>query len=54
MYLHIQNAIHDNAVLGFQVEHDGPKDVTDETDSSRYENETHMLMNILLKQQGLL
>lgn len=39
----IQNAIHDNAVLGFQVEHDGPKDVTDETDSSRYENETHML-----------
>lgn len=39
----IQNAIHDNAVLGFQVEHDGPKGVTDETDSSRYENETHML-----------
>lgn len=39
----IQNAIHDNAVLGFQVEHDGPKDVMDETDSSRYENETHML-----------
>ena len=39
----IQNAIHDNAVLGSQVEHDGPKDVTDETDSSRYENETHML-----------
>ena len=39
----IQNAIHDNAVLGFQVEHDGPKDVTDETDSSRYENESHML-----------
>lgn len=39
----IQNAIHDNAVLGFQVEHDGSKDVTDETDSSRYENETHML-----------
>ena len=39
----IQNAIHDNAVLGFQVEHDGPKDVKDETDSSRYENETHML-----------
>lgn len=39
----IQNAIHDKAVLGFQVEHDGPKDMQDETDSSIYENETHML-----------
>ena len=39
----IQNAIHDNAVLGFQVEHCGPKNITDETDSSAYENETHML-----------
>ncbi len=39
----IQNAIHDNAVLGFQVEHNGPKNITDETDSSAYENETHML-----------
>lgn len=39
----IQNAIHDNAVLGFQVEHNGPKNVTDETDKSVYENETHML-----------
>jgi type I restriction enzyme R subunit len=39
----IQNAIHDNAVLGFQVEHNGPKDIEDETDSSVYENETHML-----------
>ena len=39
----IQNAIHDNAVLGFQVEHCGPKNITDETDSSVYENETHML-----------
>ena len=27
----------------FKLEHDGPKDVTDETDSSRYENESHML-----------
>ena len=27
----IQNAIHDNAVLGFQVEHNGPKNITDET-----------------------
>lgn len=39
----IQNAIHDNAVLGFQVEHNGPKNVIDETDKSVYENETHML-----------
>ncbi len=39
----IQNAIHDNAVLGFQVEHNGPKKVVDETDSSNYDNETHML-----------
>lgn len=39
----IQNAIHDNAVLGFQVEHNGPKNIKDETDSSIYDNETHML-----------
>ena len=39
----IQNAIHDNAVLGFQVEHNGSKNMDDETDSSMYENETHML-----------
>ena len=39
----IQNAIHDNAVLGFQVEHNGPKSITDETDASAYDNETHML-----------
>ncbi len=39
----IQNAIHDEAVLGFQVEHNGPKNVADETDKSVYENETHML-----------
>jgi type I restriction enzyme R subunit len=39
----IQNAIHDNAVLGFQVEHNGPKSIEDETDSSVYDNETHML-----------
>lgn len=39
----IQNAIHDNAVLGFQVEHDGPKSIADETDSSAYDNEAHML-----------
>lgn len=39
----IQNAIHDNAVLGFQVEHNGPKSIADETDSSAYDNETHML-----------
>jgi type I restriction enzyme R subunit len=39
----IQNAIHDNAVLGFQVEHNGSKSIEDETDSSAYENETHML-----------
>ncbi|WP_456081450.1 type I restriction endonuclease subunit R [Mediterraneibacter sp.] len=39
----IQNAIHDNAVLGFQVEHNGPKNITDETDASAYDNEIHML-----------
>lgn len=39
----IQNAIHDNAVLGFQVEHNGPKNISDETDNSVYDNETHML-----------
>ena len=39
----IQNAIHDNAVLGFQVEHNGPKNITDETDASAYDNKTHML-----------
>ena len=39
----IQNAIHDNAVLGFQVEHNGPKNIEDETDTSAYDNETHML-----------
>ena len=39
----IQNAIHDNAVLGFQVEHNGPKNITDETDDSAYDNEAHML-----------
>ena len=39
----IKNAIHDKAVLGFQVEHNGPKDVEDETDSSVYDSETHML-----------
>ena len=42
----IQNAIKDNAVLGFQVEHNGPKNIVDETDTSVYENETHML-NVL-------
>ena len=39
----IQNAIHDNAVLGFQVEHNGPKNISDETDAGAYENETQML-----------
>ncbi|MDD5804297.1 MAG: type I restriction endonuclease subunit R [Clostridia bacterium] len=39
----IQNAIHDKSVLGFQVEHNGPKHIADETDSKAYENETHML-----------
>ncbi|MCD7717195.1 MAG: DEAD/DEAH box helicase family protein [Lachnospiraceae bacterium] len=46
----IENAIHDNAVLGFQVEHNGPKHMTDETDSRLYENEAHMLnvLNVIL------
>ena len=39
----IQNAIHDKAVLGFQVEHNGPKNIADETDGNAYDNETHML-----------
>lgn len=39
----IQNAIKDKAVLGFQVEHNGPVDVEDETDARVYEKETHML-----------
>ena len=39
----IQNAIHDNAVLGFQVEHLGSKSIEVETDSNAYDNETHML-----------
>jgi type I restriction enzyme R subunit len=39
----IQNAIHDIAVLGFQVEHNGPKSIEDETNSSAYDNEIHML-----------
>ena len=39
----IQNAIHDKAVLGFQVEHNGPKNIADETDGSVYDNEVHML-----------
>lgn len=39
----IQNAIHDNAVLGFQVEHNGPKNISDETDSKIYDTEEHML-----------
>ena len=39
----IQNAIHDSAVLGFQVEHIGPKNIADETDAAAYDNEKHML-----------
>ena len=39
----IQNAIHDKAVLGFQVEHNGPKNLENETDVSLYDNEKHML-----------
>lgn len=39
----IQNAIHDNAVLGFQVEHNGPKNIEDETNTDIYNNEAHML-----------
>ena len=39
----IQNAIHDNAVLGFQVEHNGPKNKKNETDSNLYVTESHML-----------
>ena len=50
----IQNAIHDNAVLGFQVEHNGPKNIVNETDSSIYDNETHMLqvLNVILNRSS--
>lgn len=39
----IQNAIHDKSVLGFQVEHNGPKNIEDETDAGAYDQEAHML-----------
>lgn len=39
----IQNAIKDKAVLGFQVEHNGPKNIEDETNTSAYDSEAHML-----------
>lgn len=39
----IQNSIHDNAVLGFLVEHNGPENMEDETDRSVYDSEAHML-----------
>lgn len=39
----IQNAIKDKAVLGFQVEHNGPKNIEDETNASAYDSEAHML-----------
>lgn len=39
----IQNAIHDKAVLGFLVEHDGPKGIAEETNAAAYDNEAHML-----------
>lgn len=46
----IQNAIHDKAVLGFQVEHNGPKNMVDETNPALYDNEYHMLqvLNVIL------
>ena len=31
------------STIMLQVEHNGPKNIEDETDSSAYENETHML-----------
>lgn len=39
----IQNAIRDNAVLAFQVEHNGPKDISDEKNTAVYDSEKHML-----------
>ena len=41
----VQNAIHDNAVLGFQVEREMDRKIfEDETDAgAEYENEAHML-----------
>lgn len=50
----IQNAIHDGAVLGFQVEHDGPKEIEVETDAAAYDNEAHMLgvLDIILNKCG--
>ena len=50
----IQNAIHDNAVLGFQVEHNGPKNMEDETSIGAYDNEAHMLsvLDIILNKSS--
>ncbi len=50
----IQNAIKENSVLGFQVEHNGPRNMEDETDCSAYDSETHMLkvLDIILNRCG--
>lgn len=50
----IQNAIKENSVLGFQVEHIGPRNMEDETDCSAYDSETHMLkvLDVILNRSG--
>ena len=48
----IKEAIHDNAVLGFNVENLGPKDITKEDEEKYYHSEKHMrnVLDIIINQ----
>lgn len=48
----IKEAIHDGAVLGFNVENLGPKDISKEEEDKYYHSENHMrnVLNIILNQ----
>lgn len=48
----IKEAIHDNAVLGFNVENLGPKDVGKDEEEKYYHSENHMrnVLNVILNQ----
>jgi type I restriction enzyme R subunit len=48
----IKEAIHDGAVLGFNVENLGPKDISSEDEEKYYRSEAHMrsVLNIILNQ----
>ena len=50
----IKEAIHDGAVLGFNVENLGPKDVKPEEEQAYYHSESHMrsVLNIILNQSA--